>query len=67
MHKKKRKIKEIKNVFMFGACAAVSGVAAMLGMNALPVMAAEDVGEDVGTGVGAGTASELSENSRGGK
>ena len=72
MRKKKRKIKEIKNVFMFGACATVSGVAAMFGMNAFPVMAAEDVGEDVGADVGADaginadTARELSENSRGG-
>ena len=44
---------------IFGACAIISGVAAMFGMNALPVMAAEDVGEevtvdeDIGTGVGA--------------
>lgn len=43
---------------IFGACAIISGVAAMFGMNALPVMAAEDVGEevtvdeDIGTGVG---------------
>ena len=34
-------------MFMFGACAAVSGVAAMLGMNVLPVMAAEDI-NDIG-------------------
>lgn len=44
---------------IFGACAVISGVAAMLVMNALPVMTAEDigeevaVGEDVGAGVGA--------------
>lgn len=44
---------------IFGACAIISGVAAMFGMNALPVMAAEDVsekvtvGEDVDAGVGA--------------
>lgn len=44
---------------IFGACAIIFGVAAMFGMNALPVMAAEDVGEevtvgeDIGTGVGA--------------
>lgn len=44
MRKKKRKIKEIKNVFIFGVCAAVSGAATMLGINALPVMATEDVG-----------------------
>ena len=76
MRKKKRKIKEIRNIFMFGACAAVSGVAAMLGMNALPAMAAEVIGEDVGADVGADAgistgdstdaARELSENSRGG-
>ena len=50
MRKKKRKIKEIKNVFIFGACAAVSGAATMLGINALPVMATEDVGEEVTIG-----------------
>lgn len=44
---------------IFGACAIISGVAAMFGMNALPVMAAEDVseemavGEDVGADIGA--------------
>lgn len=44
---------------IFGACAVISGVVAMLVMNALPVMTAEDigeevaVGEDVGAGVGA--------------
>lgn len=43
---------------IFGACAIISGAAAMFGMNALPVMAVEDVGEkvavseDVGTDVG---------------
>lgn len=66
MCKKKRKIKEIKNVFMFGACAAVSGVAAMLGMNVMPVMAADVIGENVGADVGADAARELSGNSRGG-
>ena len=29
---------------IFGACAIISGAAAMFGMNALPVMAVEDVG-----------------------
>lgn len=44
---------------IFGACAIISGITAMFGMNALPVMATEDVseevtvGEDIGTGVGA--------------
>lgn len=43
---------------IFGACAIISGVAAMFGMNALPVMAAANVseevtvGENIGTGVG---------------
>lgn len=46
MRKKKRKIKEIRNEFILWACAAVSGVVAIFGMNALPVMAAEDVEKD---------------------
>ena len=43
---------------IFGACAIISGAEAMFGMNALPVMAVEDVGEkvavseDVGADVG---------------
>lgn len=43
---------------IFGACVIISGAAAMFGMNALPVMAVEDVGEkvvvseDVGADVG---------------
>ena len=72
MRKKKRKIKEIKNVFMFGTCTAVSGVAAMFGMNALPVMAADavneemTVSEDVGADVeaDADVARELPEDSQ---
>lgn len=64
---KKKEIKEIGKMtgrssrMIFGACAIISGVAAMFGMNALPVMAAEVVGEDVavsdgvGDNVGAGT------------
>lgn len=63
--KMKKKIEEIGKMagrssrLIFGACAIISGVAAMFGMNALPVMAAEDVsekvtvGEDVDAGVGA--------------
>lgn len=39
---------------IFGACAIISGVAAMFGMNALPVMAAEVVGEDVAVSDGVG-------------
>ena len=62
--KNKKEIKEIGKMaerssrLIFGACVIISGVAAMFGMNALPVMAAEDVGEevtvdeDIGTGVG---------------
>lgn len=61
----KKEIEEIGKMagrssrLIFGACAIISGVAAMFGMNALPVMAAEDVsekvtvGEDVDAGVGA--------------
>lgn len=61
----KKEIEEIRKMagrssrLIFGACAIISGVAAMFGMNALPVMAAEDVsekvtvGEDVDAGVGA--------------
>lgn len=46
---------------IFGACAIISGAAAMFGMNTLPVMAAENVGEEmtvsdgVGDNVGTGT------------
>ena len=38
---------------IFGACAIISGVAAMFGINALPVMATEVVGENVGADIGA--------------
>lgn len=63
--KMKKEIEEIGKMagrssrLIFGAYAIISGVAAMFGMNALPVMAAEDVsekvtvGEDVDAGVGA--------------
>ena len=63
--KMKKEIEEIGKMagrssrLIFGACAIISCVAAMFGMNALPVMAAEDVsekvtvGEDVDAGVGA--------------
>ena len=63
--KMKKEIEEIGKMagrssrLIFGACAIISGVAALFGMNALPVMAAEDVsekvtvGEDVDAGVGA--------------
>lgn len=39
---------------IFGACVIISGAAAMFGMNALPVMAAEVVGEDVAVSDGVG-------------
>ena len=59
--------KKIKNKFIFGACTVISGAAAMFGINALPVMAAEDVGEEmtIGENMDAGddAAGELSENS----
>lgn len=61
---------EMKSRLIFGACAIISGITAMFGMNALPVMAAEDVGADVGADAGISiddstdTARELSENSQ---
>lgn len=73
-----KKKRERRSRLIFGACTVISGVAAMFGINALPVMAAEDIGEemtvgnDVGTDAGisadgsADAARELSENSRGG-
>lgn len=39
---------------IFGACVIISGAAAMFGMNALPVMAVEVVGEDVAVSDGVG-------------
>lgn len=54
--KMKKEIEEIGKMagrssrLIFGACAIISGVAAMFGMNALPVMAAEDVSEKVTVG-----------------
>lgn len=58
--KNKKEIKEIGKMagrssrLIFGACAIISGVAAMFGMNALPVMAAENVGEEVAVSDGVG-------------
>ena len=64
---KKKEIKEIGKMagrssrLIFGACVIISGAAAMFGMNTLPVMAAENVGEEitviygVGDNVGTGT------------
>lgn len=72
IEKIRKKKRERRNRLIFGACTIASGAAAMLGINALPVMAAEDVGEEmavgenVGTGISADAARELSENSRGG-
>lgn len=66
MKKKRERI----NKLIFGACTIVSCAAAMLGINALPVMAAEDVGEEVvvdeNMGAGDNAAGELSEDSRAG-
>ena len=67
-----KKKRERRNKLIFGVCTIVSGAAAMLGINALPVMAAEDVGEEmavgedveIDTGADTGAAGELSENSR---
>ena len=65
-----KKKRERRNKLIFGACTIVSGAAAMLGINALPVMAAEDVGEEVAVGedvgTGADAAGELSEDSQAG-
>ena len=67
-----KKKRERRNKLIFGACTIVSGAAAMLGINALPVMADEDVGEEmvvgenvgIDTGADTCTADELSENSQ---
>ena len=52
---KKKEIKEIgkmagRSRLIFGACVIISGAAAMFGMNTLPVMAAENVGEEMAVG-----------------
>lgn len=66
--KNKKEIKEIGKMtgkssrLIFEACAIISGVAAMFGMNALPVMAAEVVGENVGADIGADAGSQTVEN-----
>ena len=60
--------KQISNKFIFGACMVISGAAAMLVINALPVTAAEDVGEEmtIGENMDAGddAAGKLSEDSQ---
>ena len=60
--------KKIRNKFIFGACIVISGAAAMLGINALPVMAAENVGEKMAIGenvdAGADDVGKLSEDSQ---
>lgn len=71
----KRK-RERRSRLIFGACTIISGAAAMFGINALPVIAAEDVGEEmvvgkntdagISAGESDGIAGELSENSGGG-
>ena len=43
MKKKRERI----NKLIFGACTIVSGAVAMLWINALPVMAAEDIGKEM--------------------
>lgn len=67
---KKKEIKEIGKMagrssrLIFGACVIISGAAAMFGMNTLPVMAAENVGEEVAVsesvGAGVGTDAGIS-------
>ena len=57
---KKKEIKEIGKMagrssrLIFGACVIISGAAAMFGMNTLPVMAAENVGEEMTVSDGVG-------------
>ena len=70
-----RERKRLLNRLVFGACAAVSGIAAAVGgislAGAETVLAAENAGEEmvvngVDADVGADAAGELSENSWGG-
>ena len=74
-----RERKRLLNRLVFGACAAVSGIAAAIGgvslAGAETVLAAENAGEemvvngvdaDVGPDTGVDAAGELSENSWGG-
>lgn len=71
MRGKKIKMREMRSRLIFGACTIISGAAAMFGVNVLPVMAAESVGEeivvsDTAADADIDAAGELSENSWGG-
>lgn len=74
MRWKRRKMREMRNRLIFGACTVISSTAAMFGMNVLPVMAEENTGEEMvvsnmdadASDAGIDTAGELSENSWGG-
>lgn len=68
MREKRRKMREMRSGLIFLACTVISGATAMFGVNVLPVMAAESVGEEmvVSDDVDVDAANELSENSRGG-
>ena len=72
MRWKRMKMREIRIRLIFGACTIISGAAAMFGVNVLPVMAEENVGEemvvsDMAADADIDAAGELSENSWGGK
>ena len=71
MRWKRMKMREIRIRLIFGACTIISGAAAMFGVNVLPVMAEENVGEemvvsDMAADADIDAAGELSENSWGG-
>lgn len=70
MRGKKIKMREMRSRLIFGACTIISGAAAMFGVNVLPVMAEENVGEeivvsDMAADADIDAAGELSENSGG--
>ena len=72
MRGKKIKMREMRSRLIFGACTIISGAAAMFGVNVLPVMAEENVGEemvvsDMAADADIDAAGELSEHSGGGK
>ena len=64
MRGKKIKMREMRSRLIFGACTIISGAAAMFGVNVLPVMAEENVGEEMVVGNDAPDTGEgeLSEN-----
>ena len=64
MRGKKIKMREMRSRLIFGACTIISGAAAMFGVNVLPVMAEENVGEEMVVGNDAPDTgeNELSEN-----